>query len=64
MSLRLASLALAAAPLLAACAADPTAPTSLAPEQPRAIVYGFNDQQNTFSNVGAFIVRRPSDGRV
>ena len=36
----------------------------LAPFHVKAIVYGFIDNNNTFGNVGAFIVQRQSDGRI
>lgn len=36
----------------------------VAPSPARAITYGFVDTANTYSNVGAFIVQRPSDGQI
>jgi hypothetical protein len=36
----------------------------LAPWRARAITYGFVDTNNTYSNAGAFIVKRASDGRI
>jgi len=36
----------------------------LVPSRTRAITYGFVDTNNTFSNAGAFIVKRASDGRI
>jgi hypothetical protein len=38
--------------------------TVIAPFHVKAIVYGFIDNNNTFSNIGAFIVQRQSDGRI
>jgi secreted trypsin-like serine protease len=35
----------------------------VAPPRARAITYGFNDTKNTYSNVGAFIVKAP-DGKI
>lgn len=68
MSSRLLALAIVGlAPLLSQCTADrATAPTSepLAPPGPNYIVFGFGDQANTYSNVGAFLVQRPSDGEI
>lgn len=64
MSSRLLALALVGlGPLLSSCAADRTDPTQPAPH-PDAIVYGFVDAANTYTNVGAFIVQRPSDGHI
>ena len=34
------------------------------PPRASAITYGFVDQNNTYSNTGAFIVKRQSDGRI
>jgi len=34
------------------------------PPRASAITYGFVDQKNTYSNTGAFIVKRASDGRI
>jgi secreted trypsin-like serine protease len=49
---------------VAACASE-TAPSRLtAPQNPLAITYGSADQSNTYSNVGAFVVQRKSDGRI
>jgi secreted trypsin-like serine protease len=36
----------------------------VAPDRVRAITYGFVDTNGTYSNVGAFIVQRPSDGHI
>jgi hypothetical protein len=36
----------------------------IAPSRTRAITYGFVDTNNTFSNVGAFIVKSPSTGNI
>jgi Trypsin len=36
----------------------------IAPSSTRAITYGFVDSENTFSNVGAFIVKSPSTGAI
>jgi len=58
MSSRFLALALAAGltPLLSGCGTD----SATAPEEPRYITYGFPDQTNTYSNVGAFIVVSPT----
>lgn len=53
------------APLLSNCAADRiTTGERDRPPAPNAIVFGFVDETNTFSNVGAFIVQRSSDGHI
>jgi len=49
---------------LAACARDTTPARLLAPANADAITYGSADANNTYSNVGAFVVRRVSDGQV
>jgi hypothetical protein len=36
----------------------------ITPPRASAITYGFVDQKNTYSNTGAFIVKRQSDGRI
>jgi hypothetical protein len=36
----------------------------LVPSRTRAITYGFVDTNNTYSNAGAFIVKRTTDGRI
>jgi len=36
----------------------------MAPSHVKAIVFGFVDKNNTFTNVGAFIVKRASDGHI
>ncbi len=67
MSSRLFALAVfGLTPLLSSCAADRTGPTPKRPALagPNAIVFGFVDEANTFSNVGAFIVQRSSDGQI
>jgi hypothetical protein len=64
MSTRFLALAFAAAgSLLAACARDTTTTGPAIPAHPRTITYGTTDATNTYSNVGAFIVRR-SDGQI
>jgi hypothetical protein len=37
---------------------------SLAPQRSHAITYGFVDTNNTYSNVGAFIVKSPTTGQI
>lgn len=53
--MRIRRLSLATAALAAALAVTPVA---------RAITYGFVDTKNTFSNVGAFIVKSPITGQI
>jgi hypothetical protein len=48
----------------AACAPDTSASRLVAPSSPRAITSGSFDASNAFANVGAFIVKRNSDGQV
>jgi hypothetical protein len=50
--------------LVAACAPDSTPSRLIAPRAPSAITYGSVDAANTYSNVGAFVVRQTSDGQV
>jgi len=68
MSSRLLGLAvLGLASLLSRCAPDrATAPASgpIASSGPTYIVFGSSDQANTYNNVGAFLVQRPSDHEI
>jgi hypothetical protein len=50
-------------PSLACLGVAAIAATLVAPRL-RAITYGFVDENNTFKNVGAFIVQRPNDGQI
>lgn len=61
MSRSLPLLALAA---LAACAPESAPFRELAPGEPNRITFGTIDANNTYSNVGAFVVQRLSDGQI
>jgi hypothetical protein len=50
--------------LLAFVFAALAATVLVTPPQVRAITYGFVDENNVFSNVGAFIVKSPESGRI
>jgi uncharacterized MnhB-related membrane protein len=63
MSSRIGSLLLAGLPLVIGCAGDDAASPLAPPSVPDAIVFGAPDVANTYSNVGAFVVRAP-DGRI
>src|SRR6266571_760442 len=62
MSLRFSIAALTA--LLSGCAGEHGATSSLAPSRPVAITYGSVDATNAYRNVGAFVVKRTSDGHI
>jgi hypothetical protein len=49
---------------VAACASDTTPSRLIGPQNAVAITYGSVDQNNTYSNVAAFIVLRKSDGEI
>jgi secreted trypsin-like serine protease len=50
-------------PLVLGCAGDRAAGPNASPGSPNTIVFGSPDVANTYSNVGAFIIRRTSDGQ-
>src|SRR6266540_993968 len=50
--------------LLILALAVAAAVTVVAPSRVNAIVYGFVDTNNVFSNVGAFIVKSPTTGNI
>src|SRR6185503_15040891 len=49
---------------VAACAPDSAPVRELAPGAPNAITFGTVDANNTYSNVGALVVQRVSDGQI
>jgi len=67
MSTQLSAVVIGLGFLLTGCALDRNAGTEPDPSsgsRPSTITYGFPDDENTYSNVGAFIVQDPDDGLI
>jgi hypothetical protein len=58
------SLPLLGLAFLAACAPDSAPVRELAPGAPSRITFGTIDANNTYANVGAFVIQRVSDGQI
>jgi hypothetical protein len=61
---RLVSATILGAALSSACISSENITKLAAPDRASEIVYGTVDDANTFSNVGAFVLRRKSDGAI